>query len=152
MPILPQFGFAELVLLAILALIVVGPQDLPRLARGLGRVLARLKYMAQDFRRAFDAMGVETELQDLRKEVERLKHETIEDRIDIDKDLRRVERDYSVLSYTEDDVPLHKRGEGETSLSGEQEPHRQDQQEPPDKPDMKEKNSLPASLTKTEPS
>lgn len=68
---------AELVLLAVIALIVVGPKDLPVLLRNIGRFMAKLRGMAAEFRASFDEMARQSELDDLRKEVEALRQGTI---------------------------------------------------------------------------
>ena len=73
MSLVPQLGFGEIVLLAILALVVVGPKDLPKLMRGLGRAIAQLRKMGDEFRGAFDQMAREAELDELRREIEALK-------------------------------------------------------------------------------
>lgn len=66
---LPQIGSSELLLIAIVALIVVGPKDLPILLRKVGKFIARLRGMANDFRTSFDDMARQSELEDLRREV-----------------------------------------------------------------------------------
>lgn len=61
------FSSGELLILAMVALVVVGPQDLPRLLRELGRLTARGREMARVFRSGFDQMLHEAEMQDLAK-------------------------------------------------------------------------------------
>lgn len=46
-------GTSEMVLIAIVALLVVGPERLPRIARELGRYYGQLRRTADDLRRAF---------------------------------------------------------------------------------------------------
>jgi len=70
---IPQIGFAEMMVLALLAIIVVGPKDLPKLMRSLGNGMAKIRMMANEFTRAFDDMGAEQEMADLRREIEDLK-------------------------------------------------------------------------------
>lgn len=72
---LPQFGFAEFFLLAAVALIVVGPKDLPVMMRKLGQFMARGRAMANEFKDAFDDIARDAELDELRKEIESLKHD-----------------------------------------------------------------------------
>ena len=43
-----DLGWAELMFLAVLALVVVGPQDLPKLARALGKLWGRLQRIYRD--------------------------------------------------------------------------------------------------------
>jgi sec-independent protein translocase protein TatB len=55
------------------ALVVVGPKDLPRLMNMAGKWAAKARTMAGEFRRSFDEMARESELAELRKEIEDLK-------------------------------------------------------------------------------
>ena len=70
---LPEVGMTELVVIAIVALIVVGPKDLPLLLRRFGQFMAKLRGMASEFRASFDEMARQSELDDLRKEVEAMR-------------------------------------------------------------------------------
>ncbi len=70
---IPQIGFAEMMVLALLAIIVVGPKDLPKLMRTVGGFMARIRAMGQEFKDAFDDMGADAEMSELRKEIEDLK-------------------------------------------------------------------------------
>lgn len=70
---LPDVGATELLLIAAVALIVVGPKDLPMLMRKVGQFVARMRGLANEFRASFDEMARQTELDNLRKEVEALK-------------------------------------------------------------------------------
>lgn len=70
---LPEIGATELLVIAAVALIVVGPKDLPVLLRKLGQFMARLRSMAADFRSSFDEMARQSELDDLRKEVDAMR-------------------------------------------------------------------------------
>ena len=70
---LPDIGAGELLLIGIVALVVVGPKDLPMLMRRLGQFTARLRGMAAEFRASFDEMGRQSELDELRREVEALR-------------------------------------------------------------------------------
>lgn len=73
---LPSLGFNEIVILGILALVVVGPKDLPLLFRKLGKWTAKLRGMAQEFRTGFDELARQAELDELKKEVEALRRTT----------------------------------------------------------------------------
>lgn len=66
-------GTGELLVIATIALIVVGPKDLPMMLHKLGRFTARLRGMASEFRSSFDEMARQTELDALRKEIEGIK-------------------------------------------------------------------------------
>lgn len=62
-------GWTELVVIACVAILVVGPKDLPRMLRTFGRTMGTVRKMAGDFRRQFDEAIRESELDDIRKSV-----------------------------------------------------------------------------------
>ncbi|WP_375209794.1 Sec-independent protein translocase protein TatB [Hyphomonas jannaschiana] len=70
---LPGIGFTELMVLAVAALIIVGPKDLPMMMRRLGQFVGKGRAMAREFQAAFDDIARQSELEDLRKEIEDLK-------------------------------------------------------------------------------
>ena len=69
----PGIGGLEILVIGLLALIVVGPKDLPLLMRKVGRVMGKARAMANEFRSSFDEMARQSELDELRKEVEALR-------------------------------------------------------------------------------
>jgi sec-independent protein translocase protein TatB len=70
---IPQIGFAEMLLIAILALIVVGPKDLPVMMRQAGNFFGKIKSMGQEFKDAFNQIGADDEMEELRREIDELK-------------------------------------------------------------------------------
>ena len=68
-----DIGWSELLLVLVVALVVVGPKDLPRLMRMAGRWVGKARAMADQFRASFDEMARESELDDLRAEIEALR-------------------------------------------------------------------------------
>jgi sec-independent protein translocase protein TatB len=70
---LPDIGATELMVIALVALIFVGPKDLPLMLRKLGEFTAKMRRMAADFRTSFDDMARQSELEDLRREVEQMR-------------------------------------------------------------------------------
>ena len=70
---LPEIGGLELLVIAAVALIVVGPKDLPVMLRKLGQFTAKIRGMANEFRASFDEMARQSELDELRKEVEAMR-------------------------------------------------------------------------------
>ena len=65
-----DIGWSEMAVIMLVALIVIGPKDLPRLAREIGRWTGKARAMARDFHRAIDDMAREAELDDLKKAVD----------------------------------------------------------------------------------
>ena len=70
-----DLSWSHLLILMVVALVVVGPKDLPKIMRTLGRWTGKLRAMADEFRRNFDDMARQTELHELRAQVEALKSE-----------------------------------------------------------------------------
>lgn len=70
---LPDIGGTELLVIAAVALIVVGPKDLPVLLRKLGQFVGRMRGMASEFRASFDEMARQSELDELRREVQAMR-------------------------------------------------------------------------------
>ena len=66
---------SKLLILGIVALIVVGPKDLPILLRTLGKYMGMVRRQAAEFRSQFDDAMREAELQQVRKDVETLGQE-----------------------------------------------------------------------------
>jgi sec-independent protein translocase protein TatB len=105
---LPGIGGLELVVVAIVALVVVGPKDLPLLMRKIGQFMNRLRSMANDFRASFDEMARQSELDDLRKEVEALRNNQMQPIADdIAAPLRDIEtdlRNHPAPAWTAEDL------------------------------------------------
>jgi sec-independent protein translocase protein TatB len=68
-----DLSWSHILLLLVVALVVVGPQDLPKLMRKLGQWTAKARGMAEQFRSSFDEMARQSELDELRKEIENLR-------------------------------------------------------------------------------
>jgi sec-independent protein translocase protein TatB len=67
-----DIGWTELLVIAVVAIVVIGPKDLPRAMRTVGQWTTRVKRMAGDFQRQFNEAVREAELEDVRKEVSKL--------------------------------------------------------------------------------
>jgi sec-independent protein translocase protein TatB len=69
----PENRFMEILIIGALALIVVGPKDLPILMRKVGQFVGKMRGMAAEFRASFDELARQSELEELRKEVEAMR-------------------------------------------------------------------------------
>jgi len=70
-----DLSWAHILILLVVALVVVGPKDLPRLMHIIGRWMGKARAMANEFRKSFDEMARQTELDELRKEIAALRSE-----------------------------------------------------------------------------
>lgn len=65
-----DIGWPELMVVAIVLIVVVGPKDLPRMLRTFGKTTTKLRSMAGDFRRQFDDALKEAELDDVKSTID----------------------------------------------------------------------------------
>jgi sec-independent protein translocase protein TatB len=62
-----DIGWSELLVIGCLALIVVGPKELPRMLRTLGRYTAQARGMAREFQRSMEDAAREADLGDMKE-------------------------------------------------------------------------------------
>lgn len=66
-----DIGWQELFIIAVVALVVVGPKELPRVLRAVTLGIRKIRSMASDFQNSIDELARESELQDIRRDLER---------------------------------------------------------------------------------
>ena len=64
-----DFGWTELLVIMGLAILVIGPNEIPALMRGLGNVMRRISYIKYAFTQQFDDFMREADLDDMRQSV-----------------------------------------------------------------------------------
>lgn len=62
-----DIGSTELLMIIIVAIVVIGPKDLPRALYKVGQVIGKAKGVARHFRTGLDAMVREVELEEMEK-------------------------------------------------------------------------------------
>jgi sec-independent protein translocase protein TatB len=65
-----DIAWSELLLIAVIALIFIGPKELPQVLHALGRMVAKLRRSADDFRRQFEDSVREAGYEDLHKNIQ----------------------------------------------------------------------------------
>ena len=87
---------SKLLILGIVALLVIGPKDLPALLRTIGKYMGIIKRHAADFRAQFDEAMRESELAELKKDVESMGSEAEatmrEAELSVDKEISEARR------------------------------------------------------------
>ena len=81
-----DIGWSEMAIVAVVALFVIGPRELPRMLRTFGRYAAKVRGMAREFQDGIDEAVREAELDEVRKQIESAGKidigKTIEDTVD----------------------------------------------------------------------
>ncbi len=67
-----DLGWSELLVVAIVALIVIGPKELPGVLRGIGYWMGKIRSMASEFQGQFQEAMREAEMSDLKKQMDEL--------------------------------------------------------------------------------
>ena len=65
-----DIGWSEMFIIAVLAIVVIGPKQLPQALRAVGYWVGKVRGMARDFQNQIDDVVRESELDDLKKDVE----------------------------------------------------------------------------------
>src|SRR5262245_8218879 len=68
-----EVGWTEMLVIAVVMIVVVGPKALPGMLRTFGRTTAKMRKMAGDFQRQFNEALQEAELDDVKKSVDALR-------------------------------------------------------------------------------
>ena len=70
-----DISWSEFLLIGVIALIVIGPKELPGVLRTLGQYTRKVRGMAADFQNQFQEAMREAEMADLKKSVDDLAHD-----------------------------------------------------------------------------
>lgn len=81
-----NIGAAEIILILLVAFVIVGPKDLPKVARALGRFVKYVRGMMEEVKRELGMENVEADLKALDREVK----DTVKD-MDIRQDLQKTQ-------------------------------------------------------------
>ncbi len=76
-----DLGWQEFFLIAIIALVIVGPKDLPRVIRSVTRWIRKARNMARDFQNSIEDVARESELDEIKRETQKLVEEEMSDSV-----------------------------------------------------------------------
>jgi sec-independent protein translocase protein TatB len=89
-----DLAWSEIALIAVVALVVIGPKDLPEAVRGLARGIQKLRRMASEFQGHVDEVVREAKLEEVRDQIRDIRNfdikGEIERHVDKDGELRRT--------------------------------------------------------------
>ncbi len=95
-----DIGFPEFLLISFVLLIVVGPKDLPKVLRSITSFIRKIKSMASQFHSGIDDLANESEISDLRKEVNKIDKEYLID--DHVSEIKELKDDVNIKSIKND--------------------------------------------------
>jgi sec-independent protein translocase protein TatB len=83
-----DLAWSEIALIAVVALVVIGPKDLPEAVRGVARGVQKLRRMAGEFRSQADELVREANLDELRQQIHDIRNFNVRDEFEktVDKD------------------------------------------------------------------
>ncbi len=84
-------GSTELLVIVVVALLVVGPKDLPRLLRTIGNFVAKVRGLAREFQGHLDEAMRETGIDEVKDNVTKMKEFTV---ADLDKEFSELEKEF----------------------------------------------------------
>jgi sec-independent protein translocase protein TatB len=93
-----DLAWSEIALIGVVAIVVIGPKDLPEAIRGVARGIAKLRRMASEFQGQADELVREANLDEVRNSINEIRNFNIRDEIE-----KHVDKDGSIRkTFTED--------------------------------------------------
>lgn len=69
-----DLGWTEMVVIVIVAILIIGPKELPAVLRTIGKWVAKARALAREFQDSVNEAIRESEIEDMRKELEQVEH------------------------------------------------------------------------------
>jgi sec-independent protein translocase protein TatB len=143
-----DLGWSEMGIVLLVALLVLGPKEMPKLARDLGRWVGKARALAREFQRSLEDMAREAELDDVKKQIDEAGREMRRPQL-----TKRLEREVdpggelaSAFDVEGDRKPTRRAAaEGETANDGGDGPRAPDAGSTDDRCDADERRPAPAS-------
>lgn len=100
-----NIGFAELLLILLIAFVVVGPKDLPKIARALGRFVKYVRNMIEEVKRESGLDEVEKEFKTMEHKIDEgvkavdIRQDLQKTQLSINKELNSIKKDVSFKDF-----------------------------------------------------
>ena len=107
-----DIGWQELTILLLIALIVVGPKDLPRIVRTAGQWMGKARGYARDFQRTIEEAADVTEIDAVKKEIDEANRELATARRDVAEGADGVNKTFNEDAFTSSDTAGRKANGG----------------------------------------
>ncbi len=115
-----DIGWTELLVIAVVLIVVVGPKDLPPMLRAFGKMTSRARKVAGEFRAQFDEALREAELDDVRRTIsDAQKLNPVNSLREAMNPLRQMGNEIKadLQNATKVDAPVEQAGENKTEVS-----------------------------------
>lgn len=100
-----NIGFAELLVILLIAFVVVGPKDLPKIARALGRFVKYVRKMIEEVKRESGLDEVEQEIKTMERKIDEgvktvdIRQDLQKTQLSINKELNAIKKDVSFKDF-----------------------------------------------------
>ena len=100
-----NIGFAELLVILLIAFVVVGPKDLPKIARALGRFVKYVRNMIEEVKRESGIDEVEKEMKTMERKIDEgvrsmdIRPDLQKTQLSINKELNSIKKDVSFKDF-----------------------------------------------------
>lgn len=91
-----DIGWTEILIIMVIALVVVGPKDLPKMVRTVGQWTGKARAYARDFQRSIEGYAEDSELSSIQKELAEANKELSAARRDLDSEGQKLSEDVAV--------------------------------------------------------
>ena len=101
-----DIGWQEVLVIAVVALVVIGPKDLPKVLKTVMAGMGKLRHMAQEFRSGIDEVIREAEIDDLKRHLEKTASADIGSNLKAEVDpTGRIEKELKALDTSMPELP-----------------------------------------------
>lgn len=76
-----DIGWTEIAVILVIAILVVGPKDLPKAMRSVAKIVGKVKAMMREFQGNIDEMIKETELEEVKNQISSARHMNLDNKI-----------------------------------------------------------------------